>query len=112
VQSVVSDPRLSNSRAMQEWYIAHSKNITILSQLVGLMRTQAKGAVIRYSIKYAEFTTCDTKTMKISKVKAVLPDSKAELQKLIQDSSDRSVPVANSQLMSVLSSFGLEDTQE
>lgn len=109
VEQVTCDPRLQNSRAMQRWYVIHSRNTHILSHLIDLMKSCPKGTIIRYSNKKAEFSLTDLNTRVITTVACALPDTEGRLKRLLEDKTAGAAPSANPKLRKLLSSFGLSD---
>ena len=111
LEAVEKDPRLANSQFIKNWYITHSQNVHSLGMLISLMKDNPLGTVIRYSKRRSEFSLTDLRTMHVSNIKIALPDHEHQLKLLIDSASLKSKAVVNSELLSVLSSFGL-DSQE
>lgn len=105
--SVEYDPRLKNSRAMQQWYILHSRNTHIMTTLIRLMKVSPKGSIIRYSSGKQGFHLTDLPSKTTTLVKCATPDLEAKLNQLLEQRSDDNPPIANTQLQSLLSTFGI-----
>ncbi|WP_235668946.1 hypothetical protein [Pseudomonas amygdali] len=112
LEMVENDPRLRNSLVMQNWYIAHSQNVHSLGMLITLMKDHPQGTVIRYSKRCFEFSLTDLRTMRVSNIKLALPDHEHRLKLLIDKSVIEPKNLENSDLQSLLSSFGLIGSQE
>ncbi|WLI04539.1 hypothetical protein PSH66_18190 [Pseudomonas sp. FP597] len=111
IESVVNDPRLSTSSAMQKWYVIHSRNTHVLSLLIDLMRSSHSGMTIRYSNKKSEFSLVDLNSMVIKKTACALPDFEACLSGIIESKVANAKSDINPELSSLLSSFGLSDKE-
>lgn len=109
LEAIECDPRLSTSEAMKKWYLLHSRNTFILSQLVSLMKERPVGTIIRYSNINSEFQLTDLNTMRISNVTCTLPKTKNRLEKLLENSGTEREPSSNSDLKSLLSFFNLTE---
>lgn len=109
LQSASSDPRLSASEAMRQWFLVHSRNTHLLSVLIDLMRKSPSGTVIRYTNTSAEFNLTDLKTMVVTKVSAALPNHESELTEIVEARKPSLTTEPNSQLRLLLSSFGLAE---
>lgn len=107
LDTVSADHRLPVSQAMQRWYIIHSRNTYILSQLLHLMKTSPKGSVIRFSKKKSEFYLSDLQTKSITNQPCALPDFDGTLKSLIESRAKDEAPSSNPKLQSLLSCFGL-----
>ncbi len=103
------DQRLSNSLAMQKWFVIHSRNTHVLTCLVDLMKTLVPGSVIRYSPRTSEFHITDAGAGETRRSPCLIPDFDNELRKLLELRSVGAEPSANPALHSLLSSFGLSD---
>lgn len=103
------DQRLSNSYAMQKWFVIHSRNTHVLACLVELMKTLPPGSVIRYSPKKSEFHITDAGTRNTQRAPSLIPDFDSELRRLLEQRSVGTEPSANPTLRSLLHSFGLSD---
>ncbi|MDP3517293.1 MAG: hypothetical protein Q8S94_09010 [Pseudohongiella sp.] len=108
--AVEGDPRLSNSGAMKRWYMIHSRNTSILSQLVNLMKSQLVGTIIRYSDRKSEFNLTDLGANKVTSVACVLTDSEIRLQRLLEREVSGEETSSNPQLESLLSRFGIKES--
>ena len=104
---VSADHRLPISLAMQRWYVVHSRNTYILSELLHLMKTSPKGSVIRFSKNKSEFYLSDLQNKLITNKLCVFPDFDRELKSLVESRDKDEVVSSNSKLQSLLSSFGL-----
>ena len=109
LKKVECDIRLAHSDAMKGWHILHSRNTSILSQLIELMAAQPLGTIIRYSKVKNEFHLTDLGTKRITKLTCRLNDSKAVLSRLVQVQSSVDVENKNTELSSLLSTFGLRE---
>lgn len=109
LSTVSIDVRLPVSHAMQRWYVIHSRNTFILSQLIHLMKTSQTGFIIRYSAKKSEFYLSNLQTKEVSNYKCVLPDFDGALKLQIESRSDNGGSNVNPQLQSLLLSFGLSE---
>ncbi|EJO5753576.1 hypothetical protein NRR22_003675 [Salmonella enterica] len=109
LDAVSIDIRLPVSHAMQRWYVIHSRNTFILSQLIHLMKTSQAGFIIRYSAKKSEFYLSNLQTKEVSNYKCVLPDFEGALKLQIESRSDNGDSNVNPQLQSLLLSFGLSE---
>lgn len=109
LESVTCDPRLLISQAMKQWYVIHSRNTHILSLLIDLMKSSPVGTIIRYLNTSAEFSLTDLNIMTTTKIACALPDSEGRLKGIIEDKAASSTSGINSQLYSLLSSFGLSE---
>jgi hypothetical protein len=107
LESVSSDPRLSASQAMKQWYVVHSRNTHLLSLLIDLMRTSAAGTMVRYVNATSEFKLTDLNTMIVTTVASALPNHDDALKALISSQNASSTIDKNPQLTSLLLSFGL-----
>jgi hypothetical protein len=108
LEAVKNNPRLVNSKAMQEWYVIHRNNTEILSILISLMKEQPIGTVIRFSNKELKFHLTDLIKQKITSVCISLPEPEKELQRLIGIKNDDYKSEPNQGLANLLSSFGLK----
>lgn len=107
LESVGCDRRLENSQAMKQWYAIHSRNTHFLSMLIDLMKTSPTGTIIRYSISKNEFHLTDLPTKVTKTVACALPDSEERLNRHLQQKTGDAMQHSNTQLHSLLSSFGL-----
>jgi hypothetical protein len=105
------DPRLENSRAMQQWYVLHSRNTHIMSTLIRLMKVSPKGSIIRYSSGKQGFHLADLPSKTTTLVKCATPDLEAKLNQLLEQRSEDNPPIANTQLQSLLSTFGISSKE-
>lgn len=103
------DQRLSNSQAMQKWFVIHSRNTHVLTCLIDLMKTLPPGSVIRYSPRTSEFHITDAGARATRRLACLIPDFDDKLNGLLEQRSAGAEPSANPALQSVLSSFGLSD---
>lgn len=103
------DQRLSNSLAMQKWFVIHSRNTHVLTCLIDLMKTLSPGSVIRYSPRSSEFHITDAEARATRRVTCLIPDFHDELLGLLEQHGAGAEPSANPALHSLLSSFGLTD---
>lgn len=103
------DQRLSNSFAMQKWFVIHSRNTHVLACLVDFMKTLLPGSVIRYSPKKSEFHITNAGTRDTQRVACLIPDFDDELRGLLEQLSAGAEPSANPALSSLLDSFGLSN---
>lgn len=111
LESVENNPRLSNSEAMQRWYIIHSRNTQILSMLIELMQKSPQGTIVRYSENMREFNLSDLNTKSITRVSCALPNPEDRLQQILKQKNQHAAPTPNPQLLSLLSSFGLSTSE-
>lgn len=103
------DQRLSNSRAMQKWFVIHSCNTHVQTRLIDFMKTLVPGSVIRYSPKTSEFHITDAEERVTQRVTCLNPDFDDELRGLLEQRSVGAEPNENPALHSLLASFGLSD---
>jgi hypothetical protein len=101
------DPRLSNSLAMQKWFVIHSRNTHVLTCLIDFMKTLPPGSVIRYSPRTSEFDITDAGARATRRVTCLIPNFDDELRGLLEQHCAGAKPSANPALHSLLSSFGL-----
>jgi hypothetical protein len=111
LESVECDPRLRNSQAMKQWYVLHSRNTHILSTLIQLMKVSPKGSVIRYSSSKQGFHLTDLPSKTSTLVTCATPDLEAKLNRLLEQRSGDNTPIANTQLQSLLSTFGISSKE-
>lgn len=109
--SVECDQRLKNSQAMKQWYVLHSRNTHILSALINLMKVSPKGSIIRYSSGNQGFQLTDLPSKTTTLVTCATPDLEAKLNRLLKQRSDGNPPIANTQLQSLLSTFGISSKE-
>ncbi|WP_026959925.1 hypothetical protein [Aliagarivorans taiwanensis] len=104
--------RLRTSISLQNWFITHHKNTTLLEQLLELMNRQdiKKGSPIRFVSQNAVFRVTDIENRRVKEIKAILPDSRTELSRLLDSDAELEPSSENGELTALLSSFGL--TQE
>ncbi|MDN7631398.1 hypothetical protein [Burkholderia cenocepacia] len=103
------DQRLSNSLAMQKWFVIHSRNTHVLACLIDLMKTLLPGSVIRYSPKSSEFHITDAGAKATRIATCLIPNFDVELRELLEQHSVGERPNTNPALHSLLSSFDLTD---
>lgn len=106
LESVERDPRLANSQAMGAWYVIHSRNQRILTQLIELMKTETVGSLIRYSSERSEFCITDLNTRGSHIILCALPDATGRLKEIVDKSSALGSAV-NPELQNLLSMFGI-----
>ncbi|KJZ15396.1 hypothetical protein TW85_04980 [Marinomonas sp. S3726] len=107
LKSIKGDPRLSSSKAMQEWYIIHSRNTEILFKLVELMLQKAKGTIIRFRGTDTSFILTDLTSRQVEEVRVELPNFKVELSDFLSKSPSTKDKIDNLELTNLLSSFGV-----
>ncbi|NOQ14104.1 MAG: hypothetical protein GQ583_06455 [Methyloprofundus sp.] len=112
LDQIKGNPKLSVNTRLQDWFQVHRTNTAILEQLVELMMREdiAIGRGIRYVKDNNAFRITDLKKREIKDVKALLPNSKAELECLLQpvnDDNDAS-QAGNIELNNLLSQFGIQ----
>lgn len=114
LDKVKSDPKLNTNTVLQRWFTVHFTNTAILEQLIELMMHEdiAIGSAIRYVKDNNAFRITDLKKRTVKDVKALLPDSKSELECLLKSVSDNndSPKSANIELDNLLSRFGIQGT--
>jgi hypothetical protein len=110
LEAVNSNPRLTLNTALQRWFIVHHNNTSMLEQLIILMKREdiKEGSPIRYVPNQAVFRIADMKTRRIEQVKALLPNSKSELEKRIADLS-KSTPSKNQSLENLLTRYNIQE---
>lgn len=104
-----NDQRLSNSIAMQRWFVIHSRNTHVLASLIEFMKTLKPGTVIRYSPKASEFYFTDAGMKKTRKTPCLIPDFEDTLQSLLANQASDRASNTNPELHALLSSFGLSE---
>ena len=108
LELVKSDPRLPNSTAMQDWYILHTKNTSILFTLINLMKEHTKGTVIHFTDDEKTFTLTDLKTKNITKISFTLASPEKEIIAIIERERDQSSVKESIEITKLLGRFGLE----
>ena len=103
------DQRLSNSRAMQKWFVIHSRNTHVQTRLIDFMKNFQAGSIIRYSPKTSEFHITDAEVRSTRRVTCQIPDFNDELRGVLEQRNVGAEPNANPELHSLLASFGLSD---
>lgn len=90
LEHIKNNERLSINTVLQEWFKTHHTNTEMLVQLIDLMkRDDIKiGTAIRYIKTSNVFRLTDLKECKVDNIKAILPDSKTELARLIESKSE------------------------
>jgi hypothetical protein len=112
LDNVKSNPKLNTNTRLQDWYKTHHSNAIILEQLLELMKREDVeiGTGIRYVKTNNTFRLAYLKERKVEEVKALLPNSEIELERLLQsinyDQGDSQT--ANHGLSNLLSQFGIQ----
>lgn len=111
LKTVEKDKRLSVSKTMQDWFITHTRNTDILSQLVQLMKDMPTGTVITFNKKTAQFNLVDVQTKQIEHVAVKISNSEHALSKALeQHSKSKKQPEFNKELTNLLATYNLEET--
>lgn len=108
-----NNPKLKVNTRLQNWFKLHHTNVVMLEQLIELMMREdiAIGTGIRYIKDNAAFRITDFNKRKFEDVKALLPDSKGTLERLLQSISDNneSPQSTNIDLDNLLSQFDIQE---
>ncbi|NUW69236.1 hypothetical protein [Vibrio coralliilyticus] len=109
LEQVQKSERLRNKIQLQNWFLVHHGNTVLLNQLIELMKCEdiKEGSPIHYVANRAVFRITDVDNKRINEVKALLPNSQAELDKLIANTPTSNQPTANTALNDLLASFGI-----
>lgn len=112
-QVSASDNFHVNTR-QQDWFLIHHRNTSLLKQLIDLMESEqiVIGSPIRYVGREGVFRITDLAAKKVEEVKALLPNSKNEMQKLIENQSESEhKPLPNQALSNLLAEFGVGEVK-
>ncbi|NTV49977.1 MAG: hypothetical protein HGB32_11360 [Geobacteraceae bacterium] len=110
LETIEKDKRLNVSKAMQDWFITHTRNTDVLSQLVQLMKEMPMGTVITFNKKTAQFNLVDVQTKQIEHVVAKLSNSEQALSKALEQHKSKRQPEFNKELTNLLATYNLEET--
>jgi hypothetical protein len=112
LEVVNSNPRLKLNTGLQRWFMVHYNNTAMLEQLIILMKREdiKEGSPIRYVPNKAVFRVADLKSRRIEQIKALLPNSKSELEKRIADLSKSVSTNKNQALENLLTKFNILET--
>lgn len=109
LEQIQNSKRLRNKTQLQNWFLVHHRNTALLNQLIGLLKREdiKEGSPIRYVADEAIFRIVDIKNKCIKEVKALLPNSKTELEKLIENNTVSNEITENQTLHDLFAYFGI-----
>ncbi len=109
LDQIKNNRHINTSVRLQNWFITHHRNTSILEQLITLMKREdiKKGSPIRYIGDMGIYRVIDTAKRSIEEIKAALPDSRCELEKLTTNNKNLIKQNENKLLEDLMSKFGI-----
>ncbi|MGF1761140.1 hypothetical protein L4D76_25110 [Photobacterium sagamiensis] len=91
LEDVQQRPTFCTSQAMQDWFLLHHRNTSMLRELVQLMESKEikTGSIIRLLAHKSEFRITDTQEKIVTVQKLALPSSDKALTKALESKSDK-----------------------
>ncbi|BCA81002.1 hypothetical protein [Desulfuromonas sp. AOP6] len=110
LETIEKDKRLTVSMTMQDWFITHTRNTGILSQLIQLMKETPKETVITFNLKLAQFNLVNVRTKQIEHVAAKLSNTEHALSKALErHKKSKNQPEPNRELTTLLATYNLTE---
>jgi hypothetical protein len=110
LETVENDQRLTVSKAMQSWFITHTRNTDMLSQLLQLMKEMPKGIVITFNKEADQFNLVDIQTNNIEYVAVKRSNAGLSLNKALErHKKSKKQPESNKDLTNLLATYNLAE---